>query len=99
MSNIAIFASGSGTNAENIIKYFSNKKTANVVLILSNRREAPVLKRAEQNNVDHFFSTEMIFIFPAGFLINLFSTGLTLSFWRDFSGSYRKTFSKDTEAV
>jgi len=55
MSNIAIFASGSGTNAENIIKYFSNKKTANVVLILSNRREAPVLKRAEQNNVDSFF--------------------------------------------
>ncbi|HOP58551.1 MAG TPA: phosphoribosylglycinamide formyltransferase [Bacteroidales bacterium] len=55
MSNIAIFASGSGTNAENIIKYFSNKKTANVVLVLSNRREAPVLKRAEQNNVDSFF--------------------------------------------
>ena len=27
MRNIAIFASGSGTNAENIIKYFSNRNT------------------------------------------------------------------------
>ena len=47
MKNIAIMASGSGTNAENIIKYFSNKKTAKVTLVLSNRREATVLKRAE----------------------------------------------------
>ena len=46
MRNIAIFASGSGTNAENIIKYFSNRNTAQVSLILSNKREAYVLKRA-----------------------------------------------------
>ena len=44
MRNIAIFASGSGTNAENIIKYFSNRNTAKVSLVLSNRREAYVLK-------------------------------------------------------
>jgi len=47
MRNIAIFASGSGTNAENIIKYFSNKKIAKVSLVLSNRCEATVLKRAK----------------------------------------------------
>ncbi|HBZ22095.1 MAG TPA: phosphoribosylglycinamide formyltransferase, partial [Bacteroidales bacterium] len=46
MRNIAIFASGSGTNAENIIRYFSNNKSAVVSLVLSNRREAYVLKRA-----------------------------------------------------
>ncbi len=55
MRNIAIFASGSGTNAENIIKYFSNRKTAKVVLVLSNRREAYVLKRAANNYVKSFF--------------------------------------------
>jgi phosphoribosylglycinamide formyltransferase-1 len=47
MKNIAIFASGSGTNAENIIRYFSNNKPAKVSLVLSNKREAYVLKRAE----------------------------------------------------
>jgi len=55
MRNIAIFASGSGTNAENIIKYFSNKKNARVKLVLSNKRQAMVLKRAETLNVDTFF--------------------------------------------
>lgn len=55
MRNIAIFASGSGTNAENIIKYFSNRKTAKVVLVLSNRREALVLKRAADNNIRSVF--------------------------------------------
>jgi phosphoribosylglycinamide formyltransferase-1 len=51
MNKIAILASGSGTNAENIIKYFSNSNSAKVKLVLSNRREAYVLKRAEALNV------------------------------------------------
>jgi phosphoribosylglycinamide formyltransferase 1 len=51
MKNIAIFASGSGTNAENIIKHFSNKNNARVKLVLSNRRDALVIKRAEVLNV------------------------------------------------
>jgi phosphoribosylglycinamide formyltransferase-1 len=55
MKNIAIFASGNGTNAENIIKYFSNKKFAQVSLVLSNRRQATVLKRAEALNVKSVF--------------------------------------------
>ena len=55
MRNIAIFASGSGTNAENIIKYFSNKNTANVSLVLSNNRQAMVLKRAEILNIRTVF--------------------------------------------
>jgi phosphoribosylglycinamide formyltransferase-1 len=55
MRNIAIFASGSGTNAENIIKYFSTGKIARVELVLSNRREAYVLKRAAALNVETFF--------------------------------------------
>lgn len=52
MRNIAIFASGSGTNAEKIIKYFSTGNTAKVTIVLSNKREAYVLKRAEALGVD-----------------------------------------------
>jgi len=55
MRNIAILASGSGTNAENIIKYFSNRLSARVTLVLSNRREACVLKRAAAQNVKSMF--------------------------------------------
>ena len=55
MRNIAIFASGSGTNAENIIKYFSNRETGKVTLVLSNKREAYVLKRAAKYDVKSLF--------------------------------------------
>jgi phosphoribosylglycinamide formyltransferase-1 len=55
MRNIAIFASGSGTNAENIIKYFSTTNTAQVSLVLSNKRQATVLKRAEALNIRTLF--------------------------------------------
>ncbi|MGA1978934.1 MAG: phosphoribosylglycinamide formyltransferase [Bacteroidales bacterium] len=51
MSNIAILASGSGTNAENIIRYFSTRNSAKVVLVISNKREAYVLKRAATLNI------------------------------------------------
>ena len=46
--NIAIFASGSGTNAENIIRYFSPNPSVQVKLVLTNREDAYVLKRAEK---------------------------------------------------
>ncbi|HOS72602.1 MAG TPA: phosphoribosylglycinamide formyltransferase [Bacteroidales bacterium] len=55
MKNIAIFASGSGTNAENIIRYFSNSDSARVVLVLSNRSDAFVLKRAKALSVETLF--------------------------------------------
>ncbi len=51
MRKIAIFASGSGTNAERIIKYFANTNTASVLLILSNKKDAYVLQRAKNLNV------------------------------------------------
>lgn len=55
MRNIAIFASGSGTNAENIIKYFSNRNSAKVALVLSNKRDAYVLKRAAKLDIPSLF--------------------------------------------
>src|SRR5512138_3718356 len=55
MKNIAIFASGSGTNAENIITYFSTRNTAKVALVLSNKRDALVFARAAKHNVRSLF--------------------------------------------
>ncbi len=51
MIKIAIFASGSGTNAENIIRYFSNQHRIEVALIVSNNPKAYVLHRALQAKV------------------------------------------------
>ncbi len=48
---IVIFASGSGTNAENIIKYFQNYENICVVAVLSNNRSAGALKKAHDLNV------------------------------------------------
>lgn len=55
MRRIAILASGSGTNAENIIKYFSTRNIAKVTLVLSNKREAYVLQRAAKLKVKSVF--------------------------------------------
>ncbi|HOW08260.1 MAG TPA: phosphoribosylglycinamide formyltransferase [Bacteroidales bacterium] len=73
MRNIAIFASGSGTNAENIIKFFSTSKSAKVTLVLSNRREAYVLKRAEALGVRTvFFDRTDLYVNDTvlGYLVN-----------------------------
>ena len=42
---IAIFASGTGSNAVNFINYFKNHDSIEVALVLSNNNEAPVLKK------------------------------------------------------
>lgn len=51
MTNIAIFASGSGTNAEAIMAHFADSTCGRVALLLSNRPEAFALKRAERFGV------------------------------------------------
>jgi phosphoribosylglycinamide formyltransferase-1 len=48
MKRIVILASGSGTNAENIIKYFKNHPQIIVTKVLSNKKEAKVLQRAKK---------------------------------------------------
>jgi phosphoribosylglycinamide formyltransferase 1 len=55
MTNIVIFASGIGTNAENIIKYFNGKQSAiRVVAVISNNPNAYVLTRAANLNIESF---------------------------------------------
>lgn len=51
MKKIVIFASGSGTNAENIIKYFNNSNTGTVVSIFTNNPKAYVIERAKNFQV------------------------------------------------
>lgn len=48
---IAIFASGSGTNAEAFFRYFAESDLAEVALLVSNKPEAYALKRAEKFHV------------------------------------------------
>lgn len=48
---MAIFVSGSGTNAEEIMNYFAERKTAQVVTLLSNNPGAYALERAKKHNV------------------------------------------------
>lgn len=54
MRNIAIFASGSGTNAENIIRYFANSENVKVALVLSNNRNVGVHGRVNKLGVPSF---------------------------------------------
>ena len=48
---LAIFASGSGSNAENICTYFKNSSDIDVVLICTNNPKAAVVKKAERLNI------------------------------------------------
>ena len=84
MKRIVIFASGSGTNAENIIKYFQKSTVATVVRVLSNKKGANVFNRCNRLNIKSLYfnrsdfldsdkvlkllKTEADFIVLAGFL-------------------------------
>lgn len=52
MINIAIFASGSGSNAENITNYFKERKDVSIKLIISNKKDAYVHQRAVKMGID-----------------------------------------------
>ncbi len=62
MKKIVIFASGSGSNAENIIHFFRNHPAICVDSVWTNKPDAFVLERAERLNVEaHVFTkTELV---------------------------------------
>lgn len=84
MKRIVIFASGSGTNAENIINFFNNSKTAEVTKVLCNNEHAAVFEKCKKLktpcilfNKNEFYSSKIIlnllkkeadYIVLAGFL-------------------------------
>lgn len=87
MIKIAILASGSGSNAENIIHYFSEDKNVEITYILSNKKDAFVLERAqklgirsqvftskemkEQDGLLNLLKNEADFVILSGFLLKV----------------------------
>jgi phosphoribosylglycinamide formyltransferase-1 len=62
MKKIIVFASGSGTNAENIIKYFAKTENTKVVSVFTNNASAKVIERAKNHQipVEIFSKTELL---------------------------------------
>lgn len=61
MRRLAILASGSGTNAENIIKYFSSNQDIEITCIISNKKDAYVHERAKQLGIESVTFTKQDF--------------------------------------
>jgi len=61
MKRLAVLASGSGSNAENIMRYFTNHPSIFTDSVWSNKKDAFVLERAERLNVEahHFTRKEL----------------------------------------
>jgi len=57
MKKIAIFASGAGTNAQNIIEYFALNSDVQICRVYSNKKDAYVLTRAKNFNIPTFIFT------------------------------------------
>lgn len=61
MKKIVVFASGSGTNAENIIKYFAKSEVATVQAVFANSSIAKVLDKAKNHGVStNIFNKEQL---------------------------------------
>lgn len=58
MKRIAIFASGSGTNAEQIIRHFKNNKKAIIEVVMTNNPKAVVIERAKNLHTPSFIFTK-----------------------------------------
>src|SRR5574344_908805 len=62
MKKIAIFASGSGSNAENIASHFAGKENLHIECIYSNKEDAYVLERARRLGIPSIvFSKEELY--------------------------------------
>jgi phosphoribosylglycinamide formyltransferase-1 len=71
--HIALFASGKGSNAEKIINYFKNNEHIKVSVVLSNKKDAPVLEMAKSKNVltKTFTKQELENGFVENFLVSM----------------------------
>jgi len=67
MKNIAIFASGSGSNARKILEYFEERDDVQISIIVTNRSKAGVLQHAREFDIptlridkDYFLNSDCI---------------------------------------
>ncbi|MGB5667637.1 MAG: formyltransferase family protein, partial [Maribacter sp.] len=61
MKNIVLFASGSGSNVENIIQYFHDKQNVTIACVLTNKRDAKVLDRCNKLKVSSLCFNKIAF--------------------------------------
>lgn len=72
MKNIVIFASGSGSNAENIADFFKDSKIVKVTAVFTNNPNAGVIARMEKFNIPCVVFTKDDFRSKEYFLIRLY---------------------------
>ncbi len=71
VKNIAILASGAGSNAQKILEHFSDRMDIAVRLIVSNKQEAGVLNIAKVASIDTFIVTRVSFYSSTDLLVEL----------------------------
>jgi len=71
LKKIAIFASGTGSNATKIVEHFKSHPSITVALILSNKKTAPVLQMAATNNIPTLLITRKSFYESESILADL----------------------------
>lgn len=78
MTQIAIFASGAGSNAKKIIEYLKEKSssTAKVALVFSNKTGAGILEIAADNNIPSIIIDKEKFFNGNGYVDELRSAGI-----------------------
>ena len=69
--NIVLFASGNGTNAENIIRYFAQNENVQVIEVLTNNSHAGVIERARNLGVPVWVFTRADFTSPQALIHHL----------------------------
>ena len=55
--NIALLASGKGSNVKNILSHFQENDDININLVATNNPNSPVIQYAKDFNVDSFFTS------------------------------------------
>ncbi len=68
---LVIFASGNGTNTQNVINYFATSQSAEVVCVLSNKKDAKVLERAKSSDIKALAFSKAEMLSPDGLIDNL----------------------------
>ena len=71
VKNIAILASGAGSNAQKILEHFSDRMDITVRFIVSNKQEAGVLNIAKAASIDTFVVTRDSFYSSTDLLVEL----------------------------
>jgi phosphoribosylglycinamide formyltransferase 1 len=61
MKKLVIFASGSGSNAENLIRYFMRHQSISVDHIITNNANATVIEKAKALRIPTFFFSNNVF--------------------------------------